>query len=292
MRPTWGVSFGLPQTGGVGPIAPHPGNPLGIPGYTPGYGLVGGQGINLGPVAVNPLVAVQVTKDEYGEKVVKPYVNLHVTPNPGLIHKLGHLLAHKKYGLHGGHYGGHYGENYGVYAPHYHTHHERPIYHYPSRPPFYPSHGVHHHEPIYHKPHGYYPSYYKDDTGDYDDYDYSDDYQDDYYRNARAKNASVTEDRRSTKDLPKASPQGLAGVDRQRSGKITFSDRRRRDTTAFSETTSEVRTRSVGLLALLNRLNRCNNEVVERLRPSADDSGRRSRAIPTPRTYENAGLSN
>jgi len=267
VRPTWGVSFGLPQTGGVGPIAPHPGNSLGIPGYTPGYGLVGGQGINLGPVAVNPLVAVQVTKDEYGEKVVKPYVNLHVTPNPALIHKLGHLLAHKKYGLYGGHYGGHYGGNYGVYAPHYHTHHERPIYHYPSRPPFYPSHVVPHHEPIYHKPHdGFYPSYYKDDNDDYDDYDYTDNYQDDYYRNARVRNASATKGRQSlSKDLPKASSQGLIGGERQRSGKITFSNRRRRDTTALSETTSEVRTRSVDLLALVNRFNRCNNEVVEPL---------------------------
>ncbi|XP_025986900.1 uncharacterized protein LOC105197529 isoform X2 [Solenopsis invicta] len=241
VRPTWGVSFGLPQTGGVGPIAPHPANPLGIAGYTPGYGLVGGQGINLGPVAVNPLVAVQVTKDEYGEKIVKPYVNLHVTPNPGLIHKLGHLLAYKKYGLYGGHYDGHYGGHHGIYAPHYHTHHERPIYHYPSsRPPFYPS-----HEPIYHKPHGgYYPSYYKDDNDDYDDYDYSADYQDDYYRNARARNTSTSTRGRqfSTKDLPKASPQGLAGDERQQnSGKITFSDRRRRDTTAFSETASERR---------------------------------------------------
>lgn len=247
VRPTWGVSFGLPQTGG--PIAPHPGNPLGIPGYTPGYGLVGGQGINLGPIAVNPLVAVQVTKDEYGEKIVKPYVNLHVTPNPGLIHKLGHLLAYKKHGLYGDHYGG----NYGVYAPHYHTHHGRPIYHYPSRPPFYPSHNVHHHEPIYHKPHdGNYPFYYKDDNDDYDD-DYPDDYQDDYYRNARARNASTTQGRQFSRDLPKASSQGVIGDERQGNGKIIFSDRRRRDTTTFSETTSEVRVRSVGPLVLLNK---------------------------------------
>ncbi|KMQ96879.1 serine proteinase stubble [Lasius niger] len=237
VRPTWGVSFGLPQTGG--PIAPHPGNPLGISGYTPGYGPIGGQGINLGPVSVNPLVAVQVTKDEYGEKVVKPYVNLHVTPNPGLVHKLGHLLAHKKQGLYGGHYGGY---DSAVYAPHYHTHHEKPIYHYPSRPPFYPSQGVHHHHgvhyPTYHKPHyqgGHYPSYYeKDDNNDYDDYDYSDDYADDYYRNARARDAKGGQSS-STKDSPKG---GQAGS-RQTSGKITFSDRRKRD--ALNETRSERR---------------------------------------------------
>lgn len=234
VKPTWGVSFGLPQTGG--PIAPHPGNPLGILGYTPGYGPIGGQGINLGPVSVNPLVAVQVTKDEYGEKVVKPYVNLHVTPNPGLVHKLGHLLAHKKYGLYGGYDS--------VYAPHYHTHHEKPIYHYPSRPPFYPSHGVHHHYPTYPKPHypgGYYSSYYEKDYdhSDYDDYnDYSDDYADDYYRNTRARNAKGGGQSSSSKE-PKDSPRGPAS-ERQTSGKITFSDRRKRD--ALNDTWSQVRT--------------------------------------------------
>ncbi|KAL6442025.1 hypothetical protein ACFW04_002394 [Cataglyphis niger] len=229
VKPTWGVSFGLPQTGG--PIAPHPGYPLGIPGYTPGYGPIGGQGINLGPVSVNPLVAVQVTKDEYGEKVVKPYVNLHVTPNAGLVHKLGHLLAYKKYGLYGGHYGGHDA----AYAPHYHTHHEKPIYHYPSRPPFYPSYGVHHHYneqyPTYHKPHyhdEYYPSYNKDDNDDYDDYDYADD----YYKNAHARNAKDRQS--STKD-----PSRGSADERKTSGKITFSDRRKRS--AFNETMLERR---------------------------------------------------
>lgn len=251
VKPTWGVSFGLPQTGGVGPIAPHAGYPLGVPGYAPGYGLVGGQGLNLGPVSVNPLVAVQVTKDEYGEKLIKPYVNLHVTPNPGLIHKLGHLLAYKKYGAYGGHYGGYGGYGgHGVYAPHYHTHHEKPIYHYPSRPTYYPPHVNHHehHYPI-HKPQhhgGYYPGgYYKDDNDDYDDdYDYSDgDYADDYYRNARGRTASTkdSEQGSTTKgDSPRGSP-GEGGVQRQTSGRITFADRKKRDTRAFNETT-EVRT--------------------------------------------------
>jgi hypothetical protein len=215
---------------------------LGIPGYSPGHGLAGGgQGINLGPVSVNPLVAVQVTKDEYGEKVVKPYVNLHVTPHPVFVHKLGHLLAYKKYGLYGEHYGGYPG----VYSPHYHTHHERPAYHYSSRPPFHPSHGVHQHGhyPIYHKPHypgGYYPTYHNDDNDYGNDYDYSDyDYADDYYRSARVGNA--TKGRQfSAKDTPRGP---AAGGERQTSGKITFLDRRKRDTTTFSKTkTSEVRT--------------------------------------------------
>ncbi|EZA61689.1 hypothetical protein DMN91_003623 [Ooceraea biroi] len=247
VKPTWGVSFGLPQTGG--PIAPHPGYPLGVPGYAPGYGLVGGQGINLGPVSVNPLVAVQVTKDEYGEKIVKPYVNLHVTPNPGLIHKLGHLLAYKKYGLYGGHYGGyggHYGGygGHGVYAPHYPTHHEKPIYHYPSRPPYHPQH-VHHpeHYPTYHKPqhHGeYYPGgYYRDDNNDdYDDYDYSDaDYADGYYRSARGRTASTKDSGQSTGAKNDSSQRPTGEGARQTSGRITFADRKKRDTAAFNETT-------------------------------------------------------
>lgn len=250
VKPTWGVSFGLPQTVG-GPIGPHPYNPLGYPGH----GLVGGQGINLGPVSVNPLVALQVTKDEYGEKVVKPYVNLHVTPNPGLVHK---LLAYKKYGLHGD-YGGVYAPTQGVYE-HYHTHHyDKPYHHqhhqqyYPSRPPFYPSYGaaglLHQHQdryppPTYHKPHyhgGGYP-YYKD----HDDYDdYSDDYGDDdyYYRNARARDATTRggHGESATKEDHSRRPADPEGG--SKGGKITFSEsrRRRRDAT-FNDTTLEVRT--------------------------------------------------
>jgi len=246
VKPTWGVSFGLPQTGG--PIAPHAGYPLGIPGYTPGYGLVGGQGINLGPVSVNPLVAVQVTKDEYGEKVVKPYVNLHVTPNPGLFHKLGHLLAYKKYGVYSG---GPYGGQYGVYAPHYHTHHVKPIHHYSPPPSHYPPHPHHHghHPPTYYKPqhHGeYYPGeYYKDDNDDYD-YDYSD-YADDYYRSAGGRSALTKDDGQSTRG--NGSPRKSSGKAAQSNGKITFTDRKKRDVTAFNETT-EVRTRDQCPLAL------------------------------------------
>lgn len=210
MKPTWGVSFSLPQSG-VGPIPPYPGNPLGNP--YPNYGL-GGHGINLGPVSVNPLVAVQVTKDEYGEKVIKPYVNLHVTPNQGLIHKLGHLLAYKKHGLHGN-YGG-------TYAPHYHSDL------YPSRP-YYPLHNIHQHEhyPIYHRPsyHDGYPSdYYKEGN------DYEDDYIDDYYRMFHARNKLTKNQESSTKNFRQKSSNG----------QITFSDRKKRET-IFSKMISEVR---------------------------------------------------
>jgi len=274
VKPTWGVSFGLPQTGGAGPIAPHAGYSLGTPGYTPGYGLVSGQGINLGPVSVNPLVAVQVTKDDYGEKVVKPYVNLHVTPNPGLFHKLGHLLAYKKYGAYGG---GPYGGQYGVYAPHYHTHHVKPVHHYTSPPLHYPPHphhhGPHHSHPTYYKPHGgYYPSeYYKDDNDDYDDYsDYSD-YADDYYRNAGGRRALTKEDRQSAmgKDSPKSSGEDVG----RSNGKITFTDRKKRDVSAFNETT-EVRTGGQCLLASSNRLDCCRDRIEPLIRLSAVDRER------------------
>lgn len=262
VKPTWGVSFGLPQTGGVGPIGPpHPGNPLGYPGYGP----AGGQGINLGPVSVNPLLAVQVTKDEYGEKVVKPYVNLHVTPNPGLVHKLGQLLAYKKYGLYGGHGG--------VYAPyhdHYHhTHHhthqyEKPYYH---RPPYHHLYPGSPHEaiyqqggyypPIYHKPQhhgGYYPTYKDyddDDDDDYNDYDYAND----YYRNARARNGTT----RASGQFSSAREQLVASQGRpvggnagRPSGKVTFSDRRKRDATPgeTASASASVEVRTIGSVRL------------------------------------------
>ncbi|XP_032673020.1 uncharacterized protein LOC116844945 isoform X2 [Odontomachus brunneus] len=250
VKPTWGVSFGLPQTVG-GPIGPHPNNPLGYPGH----GLAGGQGINLGPVSVNPLVALQVSKDEYGEKVLKPYVNLHVTPNAGLVHKLSNLLAYKKYGLHGN-YGGVYAPAQGVYE-HYH-HYDKPYHqhhhpHYPSQPPFYPSYGLHHQHdhryppPTYHKPHygGGYPGPYYKDGDDYNDYnDYSDDdyADDDYYRKARARVTTTTGGQSATaKDYsPPRRPADREGG--SNGGKITFSEnrRRRRDAT-FNDTTSTER---------------------------------------------------
>ena len=146
-RPTWGVSFGLPQNSdGNYPINPYGDNSVVNP--YPGYGASGQGGLNLGLVSVNPLVAVQVTKDDYGEKVIKPFVNLHVTPNQGLVHKLGSILNQKKEALLGGHggYGGGYGGGYpgGHYAPQYYPTgppiYDRPIY---IDKPIYP----HHHHP-------------------------------------------------------------------------------------------------------------------------------------------------
>ncbi|XP_075224751.1 uncharacterized protein LOC142326279 isoform X1 [Lycorma delicatula] len=143
LRPTFGVSFGLPSGGGGYPLNPFYPNPA----VNPYGGSVGGNGVDLGLVSVNPLLSVQVTKDEYGEKVVKPLVNLHVTPNQGFVHKIGNIFHKFKDPLY--------------YGPppllHHHQHYHTPAYpppHYKPHPP-----------PYYHKPWGppgyshYAPSY-------------------------------------------------------------------------------------------------------------------------------------
>ncbi|KAH1002597.1 hypothetical protein HUJ04_008672 [Dendroctonus ponderosae] len=89
LKPTFGLSFGLPYQGGGGyPFSPH--------GIYPHHGTVDGTGINLGLVSVNPLVSVQFTKDDYGNKVIKPFVNLHLTPNSYLVNKFEDLISYKK----------------------------------------------------------------------------------------------------------------------------------------------------------------------------------------------------
>ncbi|XP_044735349.1 uncharacterized protein LOC123297666 isoform X1 [Chrysoperla carnea] len=136
--PTFGVSFGLPQQGGGGhyPLNPFGSNPVVNP-----YGSsIGGSGINLGLVSVNPLVSVQVTKDDYGKKVVKPLVNIHVTPNDFLVHKIEDLFFYKKQALFSKHE--HYHQHHGHSKPQIHHYHHRP-------PPIYHSKPVYHHKPVY-----------------------------------------------------------------------------------------------------------------------------------------------
>ncbi|KAI5721064.1 hypothetical protein M8J77_015477 [Diaphorina citri] len=144
IKPTFGVSFGLPQGGGSYPVNPYGPNPHVNP-YGGSFG--GSDGLNLGLVNVNPLVSLQVSKDDEGEKVLKPFVNLHLTPNAGLVHKFGSLV-HKFKGGYG--YGGGYPP---IYHQHYHSYKPSPPYY--SRPP--PSYG---HGPPF-KPfyEGYSPSY-------------------------------------------------------------------------------------------------------------------------------------
>lgn len=123
VRPTFGVSFGLPYGYGQ----PYPLNPFGsVPSaVNPFFGSVGPGGLSLGPVSVNPLLSIQVSKDEFGEKIIKPLVNLHVTPNKGLLHKFKGLVG----GLGGG--GGfHHG------PPPIHHYHHGQIHHDHPPPPF------------------------------------------------------------------------------------------------------------------------------------------------------------
>ncbi|KAG8286682.1 hypothetical protein J6590_053632 [Homalodisca vitripennis] len=135
LRPTFGVSFGLPSGGGGYPLNPFSPNPV----PNPYYGSVGGNnGLDLGLVSVNPLLSVQVTKDEYGEKVVKPLVNLHVTPNHGLIHKVGHIIHKFKEPYYGGGYPGHPPFHHQHHHQHFHAPPPPPIFHKPSYYPFKP----------------------------------------------------------------------------------------------------------------------------------------------------------
>lgn len=136
--PTFGVSFGLPYPtyGGNG----YPINPFGgAPAVNQNFGSLSPNGLNLGLVNVNPLVSFQVAKNELGEKLFKPLVNLHVTPNANIIQKVGDLWKAKKFG-----FGGQPSVN-----QHYHTH-----THYPNPPEVYHPHHHYEEHPPHHE-HGY-----------------------------------------------------------------------------------------------------------------------------------------
>lgn len=146
ITPTFGISFGLPNQGGGGyPVNPHGPNPF----VNPYGGAIGSQGVNLGLVSVNPLVSLQVTKDDYGEKVLKPFVNLHVTPNNFLVHKFEDLFAYKKHLVFNKHKHLHY------HKPNHYFPYHHPPHHYHHREPHYL-----HHKPSYHLEHE--PSYYEE----------------------------------------------------------------------------------------------------------------------------------
>lgn len=121
VEPQFGVSFGLPYPTNGYPLNTFNG---GQPAPNPYFGSISPNGLNLGLVNVNPLVSFQFAKNEYGEKLFKPLVNLHVTPNENIIHKVGNLFKAKKYGT-----------AQGLYNQHYHTH-----THFPAPPPIYHPH--------------------------------------------------------------------------------------------------------------------------------------------------------
>lgn len=140
--PTFGVSFGLPYPSSA--VNGYPINPFGgAPAVNQNFGSLSPNGLNLGLVNVNPLVSFQVAKNELGEKLFKPLVNLHVTPNENIIQKVGDLWKAKKFG-----FGGQPTVN-----QHYHTH-----THYPNPPEVYHPHHYEehpHHEHIHHEDHLY-----------------------------------------------------------------------------------------------------------------------------------------
>ncbi|XP_002012261.4 uncharacterized protein LOC6586651 isoform X3 [Drosophila mojavensis] len=120
--PTYGVSFGLPY-----PSAGYPGGyPANVlndyyPAQNPNFGSLGPNGLNLGLVNVNPLVSLQVSKTDYGENVVKPLVNLHVTPNANIIQKVGDFFKKTPSEVHSTHY--HHHDHFSGYEHEHHPHH-------------------------------------------------------------------------------------------------------------------------------------------------------------------------
>lgn len=139
--PTFGVSFGLPYPSNAG----YPGYPINqfgsYPAQNPHFGSISPNGLNLGLLNVNPLFSFQVTKNEYGEKLLKPLVNLHVTPNEHLISKVGNIFHAKKHGIGGAVFNKH---------EHFHKHH-----HYSEPPEVYHPHHVHDHEGHHHHHNGH-----------------------------------------------------------------------------------------------------------------------------------------
>merc|ERR1719350_323187 len=78
LQPTVGVSFGLPQAGpGYGGYQQ---NPVGTGGAVNPY-YTGADGVEVGPVNLNPLFSFQAATNDDGELALKPLVNLHLTPN-------------------------------------------------------------------------------------------------------------------------------------------------------------------------------------------------------------------
>lgn len=159
--PTLGVSFGLPfptQTG-------YPISPYGHPINNPHFGALTPNGLNLGLVNVNPLFSFQVTKSEHGEKLLKPFVNLHLSPNENIIGKIGSLLAFKKGPQHQHfhkhlHRYPHGPPPFLPFDPHHHHHFDGPVF--PPQPfdgPIFPHPPPHHfdgpilHHPPHHPPH-------------------------------------------------------------------------------------------------------------------------------------------
>lgn len=146
------------------------------PAQNPHFGAIGPNGLNLGLFNVNPLVSVQVKKTEFGENVVKPLVNLHITPSANIFDAVGNLFKPKPNIVHNSHY--HHHEHFsGFDHDHHHddhvftspgpiSHHfpsfhkydiemipSKPIFEYHSGPQIYTETNPIHHYEDHHKEH-------------------------------------------------------------------------------------------------------------------------------------------
>ncbi|CAG5025665.1 unnamed protein product [Parnassius apollo] len=248
VQPTFGVSFGLPQPSHSGyPINPYNDNPIHNP-YGP---ALNGGGINLGLLSVNPLLAVQVTKNDYGEKIVKPFVNLHVTPNEHVINKIGNLFHEKKLYLLNKHEHYHHHNPYGNYHEfNAYPHYEYPLNHnYPSA--VYSPHYTHRGYPklnSYHSPEPYIgdEDYYDDDNlNHYNDHAQNNYHQNDFFNPSleRSTNTSVEDKGNSYANryaysrslyIPSRTPGANQG-----GSSIRFPDNRRKRELSIEKTVEE-----------------------------------------------------
>ncbi|CAG9087960.1 unnamed protein product [Plutella xylostella] len=305
VQPTFGVSFGLPQTSHGGyPVNPFNANPIQNP-YGP---ALNGGGLNLGLVSVNPLLAVQVTKNDYGEKVVKPFVNLHVTPNEHVVNKLGHLLHEQKTYLLNKHEHYHHHDPYHHYnpvrpyynhhiphpphysAPHYPAPHY-PAPHYPAphypRPPVYSPHHNHYeptgYGPVFKQnaniPTGHDDDYYDEDNGNsYDDQ--SLDYNSGFYNPSferSANNSNLNGNNYANRYAYSRSltlPSPSLGASRGGQTVKFPSNRRKRDTTVETVKSETVEERAYGRPQLPQQQCRANQVCCRKpLRPQAANQG-------------------
>lgn len=138
VQPTFGISFALPPGSPGSPSLTnhHPYNPHLFPF---GRAITAG-GINLGVAIVNPLLSLQITKDEEGEKIYRPLLHFHVTPSQEKLRAVTKLFDDKKAFLLNKHH-------------HYHT-----MYPIPPNYPVYPWHPVPH-APMYPPPQSQNPHY-------------------------------------------------------------------------------------------------------------------------------------
>lgn len=156
VQPTFGISFALP------PNTPDASNHFNHHLYKSKLGPFGRSvnagGINLGVAIVNPLLSLQIMKNEDGEKVYQPLIHFHVTPSQEKLMKITQLFDDKKAFLQNKHHHYHHAPTYPI-PPIYPAHHAyppQPYYPHYGHPPHYsgpPHHPHHYNGPPHHLPH-------------------------------------------------------------------------------------------------------------------------------------------